>query len=171
MQARTEHLRFPAVVERLQKQRRALRAPVDGHDRPRFGHAGQVEELVALAERLFAWTFRSALENRDGVADPLHDAPAATRELFEREDFGAREHRLGRRRRRGDREQAAGQDEQVKSHAASIGCRLHVPRIPRRSPRVECAIGHCPHCTQAVALLWVTWSGCRIDEFPRDQLT
>ena len=98
-QRRPDHPLLAPVVSRLQEQRRLLRAPVDRDDRARLDDAGQVEELVVLAERLFAGPLGRALQDRDAVADLLHHLRAARREFLGRKDLGAGEDRLSRRER------------------------------------------------------------------------
>ena len=76
-----------------------LRAAVDHQDGARLHHACQVEELVALAQRLFAGTLRGALQDGDAVADLRHHAGAPRGVLLRRKDI--REDRL---RRKGHRQ-------------------------------------------------------------------
>jgi len=111
MQPWAEHAGFAALVERLEKQRRPLRPAVNGDDRPGLDDAGQVEELIVLAERLLTRPFGRALEDRNGVTNLCHDPRASCREFLERKDFRAGEHRLSRRRDRED-QQAGDQDEE-----------------------------------------------------------
>ena len=61
MQPRAEHAFLPPVVQRLEEQRRVLRAAVDRDDRARLDDPGEIEELIVLAERLFTGTFGGAL--------------------------------------------------------------------------------------------------------------
>jgi hypothetical protein len=61
---------------------------VDEENRARFDYAGQVEELIALAEGLLAGAFGGALEDRDGVADFLDHAGSAGGVFFGRECVG-----------------------------------------------------------------------------------
>jgi hypothetical protein len=76
VQPGAEHPVLAPIVERLQEQRGPLGPAVDRHNHPRFGDSREVEELIALPERLLAGTLGRALEDGDGVADLHHDAGA-----------------------------------------------------------------------------------------------
>ena len=99
VECRPEHPLLAPLVVGLEKQRRSLRTAVDRDDRPRLDDARQVEELIGLAERLFARSLGGALQNRDRVADALDDLRAARSKLLRRKNLCAGEHRLRRRPR------------------------------------------------------------------------
>jgi hypothetical protein len=98
MQRRTEHPRLAPLVERLQIQSRPLRATVDGRDGARLDDAGQIEELIVLAECLLAWTLGRALHDRDRIADAFDQASAPGAEFLERKNLCPAEYRLRRQR-------------------------------------------------------------------------
>ena len=72
---------FRVAIARGDVQRRRLRPAVDHQNGARDFDAGQVEELVALPELLVRRRFRRALHHDDPVADGLHHARPARREL------------------------------------------------------------------------------------------
>ena len=106
IQPGTEHHGLAPLVARIQEQARTVRAPVDRQNRPRLHHAGKVEELVGLAQRLFAGTLRSPLYDRHRVADLGHHACAPGGVFRGRKHVG--NYGLRRQRQR--------QQEQTKSH-------------------------------------------------------
>ena len=111
---RAEHPLLAPLVPRLQVDGRLPRPPVDGDDRPRLGDSRQVEELVALPERLLARPLGRTLHNGDRVADALQQAGPPRGEFLGRKNFGSRKYRL-RHRTRGE-ERAARQRAEESSH-------------------------------------------------------
>ncbi len=72
VQAGAEHGLFAALIARIQKQRGGAALAIDDQDGARFHHAGDVKELVALAQGLLAGTLGSALQDGHRIADFLH---------------------------------------------------------------------------------------------------
>ena len=89
----------------LQKERGVPGPPIDDQEGPRLHDTREIEVLVALTKRLLTGTFGRALQNRDRVADPLHDPRPPRAEFLEREDLRAVEHRLRPDRRRREHDQ------------------------------------------------------------------
>ena len=87
IEAGTEHSLLAGFVARIEEQRRLLCAPINDQQRARFHYAGDVEELVALAERLLAGTFGGPLHDRHRIADLLHHLRAPHGVLIGRKDI------------------------------------------------------------------------------------
>jgi hypothetical protein len=83
------------LVARQHEERRALRLAVDHEDRARDLDAGQVEELVVLAELVVRGQLRRSDHDGRAVADLLHHTRAARGELLERERVGEERLRAG----------------------------------------------------------------------------
>src|SRR5581483_5361739 len=92
VEAWAEHPVFAPLVERLQVHRGLLRPSVDGRDGTGLDDAGEIEELVALPERLLARSFGRALQNRNGIANLRHHARAACSELLGWKNLGSGKH-------------------------------------------------------------------------------
>ncbi len=90
----TEHHGLATLVARVEEQPGAAGAAVDHQNRPRLYHAGQIEELIRLAQRLLPGPFGGALYDGHRVADLRHHLGAPGRVLIRREDI--REDRLRR---------------------------------------------------------------------------
>ena len=87
-EAGAEHDVLAAVVARVEEEGGLFRAAVDQQDRARLDDAAEIEELVALAERLLAGALGRALQDRDSIADLRHDARTASGVFVGREDVG-----------------------------------------------------------------------------------
>ena len=82
--------------------------PSISDDRARLDDPGEIEELVALAERLFAAAFGRALKDGDAVADSFDHLRASRGELLGRENLVPAKYGL----RREERSKASNEDSQ-----------------------------------------------------------
>src|SRR5581483_1561848 len=90
--SRAEHGLLAPLIARIEEERGGVRLAIDDEDGARFHDAAHVEELIALAQRLFAGTLGSALQDGDTVADPFHYVCAPRGVLLGGKDVG--EYRL-----------------------------------------------------------------------------
>ena len=123
-----EHRSFRSLVPlvaRRQIHGRLLRLAVDHQDRARHFDAGEIEELIVLPEFDVGGIFRRALQHGGAVADRLHHAGAARRELLGRKRVGEQRLRLA-------------------GPAAAVR-----PDRDRERQRDSCGARHCSHGSRA----------------------
>ncbi len=93
IQAGPEHALLAHFIARIQEERGFFRFAVDRQNGARLDHAADVEELIALTQRLLAGALGGPLQDGDGVADLFHHARAAGGVFIGWKDVG--ENRLG----------------------------------------------------------------------------